>query len=224
MTEMTDKFADQLVERFSLPDNQVNNQANNFAADQLLEDAMRVAPNAEAPAPLFVELEGVLIRQRSVSLLVSKGWGQLGSLIAACLRLPLGRGAFKHELAKRIEFNPATLPYNDAFLEWLWGERESDRPIWLLTSADHLYAKKIADYLGLFDGIIASTPKRSIRGDAKLAALRKKVDSRHPFDYCGCALADLNLFAGARYAVLVSADASVQRHAVSQGNVSLVFD
>jgi hypothetical protein len=212
MTEMTDRFADQLIERFSLPD------------DQALETALQSVPAPDEPAPLFVELEGALIRERSVSLLVSKGWGQLGALFAALLRLPMGRGAFKHELAKRIEFNPATLPYNDAFLEWLWGERESDRPIWLLTSADQLYAKKIADYLGLFDGIIASTAKRSIRGDAKLSALRKKVDARYPFDYCGCALADLNLFAGARYAVLVGANASVQRHAVSQGNVSLVFD
>jgi hypothetical protein len=87
-----------------------------------------------------------------------------------------------------------------------------------------VYAKKIANYLGLFDGVIASNEKRSLRGDAKLAMIRKRFSHRDPFDYCGCAYADLNVFAGARNAILVGATKEVQRHTVSQGNVSLVFD
>jgi hypothetical protein len=181
-------------------------------------------PDADLQAPLFVELEGCLVRQRSVKYLVRLGWGQLGGLFRSCLSLPLGRGRFKRALARNIEFDASKLPYNDQFLEWLWGERESDRPIWLLTSADELYAKKIANYLGLFDGVIASNPKRTLRGDAKLAMIRKRFSQREPFDYCGCAYADLNLFAGARNAIMVGATKEVQRHTVSQGNVTLVFD
>jgi hypothetical protein len=192
--------------------------------DSDLERQMRVVPDGERVAPLFVEIEACLIRTSSTRYLLNHGLGQFGGLLIALLSLPLGRGAFKHALAKNIKFDPAALPYNDSFLEWLWGERESDRPIWLLTSADELYARKVSEYLGLFDGVIASTPERSIRGDAKLARLKRKLRLAQVFDYCGSSLADLNLFAGARYAILVGASAEVQRHAVSQGNVSLVFD
>jgi hypothetical protein len=190
-----------------------------------LERALNSPPIEEAAAaPLFVEIEGCLVRERSVEFLISRGWGQLGALARCLLALPSGRAAFKRALAKNIAFDPAQLPYNENFLEWLWGERETERPIWLLTSADEIYARKVANYLGLFDGVIASTPKRTIRGDAKLTMLRKKLGLAEPFDYCGSAIADLNLFAGARYAVLVAASADVQRHAGSQGNVTLVFD
>jgi hypothetical protein len=190
-----------------------------------LERALNSPPLEEAAAaPLFVEIEGCLVRERSVGFLVSRGWGQMGALARSLLALPSGRAAFKRALAKNIAFDPAQLPYNESFLEWLWGERETERPIWLLTSADEIYARKIANYLGLFDGVIASTPKRTIRGDAKLSMLRKKLGLAEPFDYCGSVIADLNLFAGARYAVLVAASPDVQRHAGSQGNVTLVFD
>jgi hypothetical protein len=54
--------------------------------------------------------------------------------------------------------------------------------------------------------------------------IRRRFSQRQPFDYCGCAYADLNLFAGARNAILVGATKEVQRHTVSQGNVTLVFD
>jgi hypothetical protein len=195
-----------------------------FDDEAALAQALENVPDQDTQAPLFVELEGCLVRERSVKYLVRLGWGQLGGLLSSVLSLPFGRAKFKRALARNIAFDPATMPYNESFLEWLWGERESDRPIWLLTSADEVYAKKIANYLGLFDGVIASNERRSLRGDAKLTMIRKRFSQRQPFDYCGSAYADLNLFAGARNAILVGATKEVQRHAVSQGNVTLVFD
>jgi hypothetical protein len=226
MTEQSDRFADRLAEQMAK--NAVRKASAVpvplFDDEAALADALENAPDQDAQAPLFVELEGSLIRERSVKYLVRLGWGQFGALLKSALSLPLGRNRFKQALAKNIEFDPATLPYNESFLEWLWGERESDRPIWILTSADEVYAKKVANYLGLFDGVIASNQRRALRGDAKLAMIRKRFSHRDPFDYCGCAYADLNLFAGARNAILVGASKEVQRHTVSQGNVSLVFD
>jgi hypothetical protein len=226
MTEQTDRFADRLAKQLTKkPTRKASPAAAQLFDDEsALAEALENAPDQDVQAPLFVELEGSLVRERSVRYLVRLGWGQLGGLVKSALCLPLGRGRFKQALARNIEFDPAKLPYNESFLEWLWGERESDRPIWLLTSADEVYAKKIANYLGLFDGVIASNEKRSLRGDAKLAMIRKRFSHRDPFDYCGCAYADLNVFAGARNAILVGTTKEVQRHTVSQGNVSLVFD
>jgi hypothetical protein len=226
MTEQSERFADRLSEQFAKESTRRRANANAMLFDDeaALAEALENTPDQDVQAPLFVELEGSLVRERSVKYLVQLGWGQMGSLLLSSMSLPLGRGKFKRALSKNIEFDPAKLPYNESFLEWLWGERESDRPIWLLTSADELYAKKIANYLGLFDGVIASNERRSLRGDAKLAMIRKRFSHRDPFDYCGCAYADLNLFAGARHAILVGASKDVQRHTVSQGNVSLVFD
>jgi hypothetical protein len=226
MTEQNERFAERLKEQVAKKSTRKSWSASAplFDDEAALADALENAPDQDAQAPLFVELEGSLVRERSVNYLVRLGWGQLGGLVKSALSLPLGRGKFKRALAKNVEFDPAKLPYNESFLEWLWGERESDRPIWLLTSADEVYAKKIANYLGLFDGVLASNEKRSLRGDAKLAMIRKRFSQRDPFDYCGCAYADLNVFAGARNAILVGATKEVQRHTVSQGNVSLVFD
>jgi hypothetical protein len=226
MTDAPNRFADRLVEQFSSERHPRASAPEMLFTDEdaALEEAMNEPPDRDVQAPLFVELEGCLIRERSVRYLIGLGWGQFGGLFKSCLSLPLGRARFKRALVRNIRFDPSIMPYNDSFLEWLWGERESDRPIWLLTSADELYAKKIANYLGLFDGVIASNPRRTLRGDAKLAMIRKRFSHRDPFDYCGCAYADLNLFAGARNAILVGATKEVQRHTVSQGNVTLVFD
>jgi hypothetical protein len=226
MTEQSDRFADKLAERMAKNSMRKASTASVplFDDEAALAEALENVPDQDALAPLFVELEGTLVRERSVKYLIRRGWGQLGALMKCALTLPLGRSKFKQALAKNIAFDPATLPYNEGFLEWLWGERESDRPIWLLTSADEIYAKKVANYLGLFDGVIASNERRSLRGDAKLAMIRKRFSHRDPFDYCGCAYADLNIFAGARNAILVGASKDVQRHTVSQGNVTLVFD
>jgi hypothetical protein len=226
MTESNDQFAERLAEQFAKNSKRRKSIAEPplFDDEAALAQALENAPDQDIQAPLFVELEGSLVRVRSVKYLMGLGWGQLGGLLASVVSLPFGRARFKRALARNIDFDPAKMPYNESFLEWLWGERESDRPIWLLTSADEAYAKKIANYLGLFDGVIASNERRSLRGDAKLAMIRKRFSQRQPFDYCGCAYADLNLFAGARNAILVGATREVQRHTVSQGNVTLVFD
>ncbi len=221
MTSFMDKFS----EKLDAPNNKrVLGDENDLGrVSEQFADSYSSQAN-EALAPLFVEIEGSLIREHSSKILFGLGWGQLGSLLKCLAQLPLGRARFNHALAKHIEFDPANLLYNEQFLEWLWGERESDRPIWILTSADEVYAKRVANFLGIFDGVIASNAKRTLFGDAKLAVIRRKFGAREPFDYCGAVYADLNLFAGARHAILVGANAEVQRHTTSQGNVLLVFD
>lgn len=216
MTSTVDLLADRLVRQF--------NPAVIDAADVALPVFDEVGPQSVSHAPLFVEIEACLVRTRSAMWLVKEGFKQPLALFRCILELPKGRGPFKRKLADKIRYDVAQLPYNDSFLEWLWGERESDRQIWLISSADSHFAKRVADYLGLFDGVIASTPQKTIRGDQKLARIRAHVSGNGVFDYCGSAMADLNLFAGARNAVLVGASDEVQRHTTSQGNVSLVFD
>jgi hypothetical protein len=131
MTEQTDRFADRLAKQLTKkPTRKASPAAAQLFDDEsALAEALENAPDQDVQAPLFVELEGSLVRERSVRYLVRLGWGQLGGLVKSALCLPLGRGRFKQALARNIEFDPAKLPYNESFLEWLWGERESDRPI-----------------------------------------------------------------------------------------------
>lgn len=216
MTSTVDLLADRLVRQF--------NPAVIDAAEVASPAQEEVGPQSISHAPLFVEIEGCLIQTHSTLWLVKQGFRQPLALLSCMLALPFGRGPFKRKMADALCYEVSVLPYNDSFLEWLWGERESDRQIWLITSADSHFAKRVADYLGLFDGVIASTPQATIRGDKKLARIRQFICGNGVFDYCGSAISDLNLFAGARNAILVGASAEVQRHTVSQGNVSLVFD
>jgi 4-hydroxybenzoate polyprenyltransferase len=122
------------------------------------------------PALLWVDLDGTLIRSdpllESLVLLVKRN-----PLIL--LRLPLwllrGRESLKAEIAARVTLDPAALPYNKAFVSWLEAERRAGRSLWLYSAADEHLARRVAEHLDLFDGVLAGDPGTSLTGSDKAA-------------------------------------------------------
>jgi 4-hydroxybenzoate polyprenyltransferase len=121
------------------------------------------------PARIWVDLAGTLIRSdlllEALVLLIKRN-----PLIL--LRLPLwllrGREIFGAEIAARVTLDPAALPYNKAFVSWLEAERRAGRSLWLYSAADEPLARRVAEHLGLFDGVLAGDP-----GTALLAGSNK---------------------------------------------------
>ena len=83
------------------------------------------------------------------------------------------------------------LPYNRPLLEWLRAEHGAGRAIYLATAADRSLAERVADYLGIFAGVLASDGTTNLAGKNKLEAFREHFGER--FCYIGNAKPDVPL-------------------------------
>ena len=173
--------------------------------------------------PLCVDLDGTLIHSdsllESALLLLKKNpfW-----VFAFALWLLRGRAALKAEIARRVELNPAALPYNRELLGWLESERASGRGLWLCTAANSSLAEAVAAHIGIFDGVIASDPQTNLAGDAKASRLVERF-GEHGFDYCGNERRDLRVWRHANGAIVTNAGPALERHAAAHTKVLRSF-
>jgi 4-hydroxybenzoate polyprenyltransferase len=165
----------------------------------------RIAPVAgTASAPLVVDLDGTLLetdllieslarllRQTPLALLALPGW------------LLKGRANLKSEVARRVELDPALLPYRAALLDYLRSEHDKGRQIVLATASDERYAHRVADYLKLFDLVLASDGNTNLSGERKRSRLVQQFGERG-FDYVGNEFRDLAVWSAARKAIVVN--------------------
>jgi hypothetical protein len=136
------------------------------------------AASAERPAlragvALCVDLDGTLVksdtlldtvlvvaRQRPLDLLQVPGW------------IAQGKAAFKRHLTSAVSLDVEHLPYNRPLLEYLRVQHGEGRAIYLATAADQTLAERVAAYLGIFAGVLASDGATNLAGGNKLAAFR----------------------------------------------------
>jgi 4-hydroxybenzoate polyprenyltransferase/phosphoserine phosphatase len=156
--------------------------------------------------PLVVDLDGTLVR---TDMLLETLVGALQRAPWLVFALPFwlvrGRAAVKRELALRSNVSVEALPYRAEVLDWLRGEQESGRRLVLATAADESIATRIAAHLGLFDEVVASDGRHNMKGNGKRSALVERFGERG-FDYAGNEAADVNVWAAARCAFVVSDD------------------
>ncbi len=145
-----------------------------------------------ADVPLCVDLDGTLVksdtlvdavlvmaRQNPRDLLRIPGWiGQ-------------GKAKFKQQVTSAVSLNVEHLPYNRPLLEWLRQQAGTGRAIYLATAADRVLAERVATYLGIFRGVLASDGETNLAGQNKLAAFQARFGQR--FCYIGNAGPDIPL-------------------------------
>lgn len=173
--------------------------------------------------PLCVDLDGTLVKTD----LFLESWFALFKrhpwrALQAPLWLLHGKARLKEEIARRIDINPAQLPYHPEFLAYLKQQRESGRRLVLATAAHERHARAVADYLGIFSDVIATTTEKNLSGQAKCGALCACFGSQQ-FDYAGNESADLKIFPHARHAVLVNPRPGVERKVRRLGMTATVF-
>lgn len=175
--------------------------------------------------PLFADLDGTLVKSDLLieSLLVLIKCKPTACLLALGWLLRHGKGFLKSKIAEHVEINPQTLPYHAQFLYFLRTEAAKGRSIYLATASSQKFAKAIADYLGIFSGVLASDQKLNLKGNLKLAEIRR-ICSQGEFDYAGNARSDLYVWRYARRALLINCPHRIESLARKHGNVSAVFD
>lgn len=155
--------------------------------------------------PLVVDLDGTLIH---TDMLHESALKVLRERPLATLWIPVwlsrGKAVVKQHLAARSEFNPATLPYNESLLDWLKIQKASGRKLVLCTASDQSIADAIADYLDLFDDVMASDGETNLSGIQKADALAQRFGDTG-FVYAGNSHKDLPVWARASGAVVVNA-------------------
>src|SRR6516162_261180 len=163
------------------------------------------------PRPaLCVDLDSTLVKSDTLvdSLLTLFRRNPLQAL-RCCLSLARGKAAFKAKVAQQSVLNPALLPYNRSLLGFLRGEHKVGRDIFLVTETNEEQAKSIADHLGIFAGVIASTAELNLRDQAKREALEGQFPDRG-FDYVGNARGDLPALGLAQKAMLANPDVGLR--------------
>lgn len=176
-----------------------------------------------ARVPLCVDLDGTLIHSdlllESLLLLVKKNPLYL---FAALLWVFRGKAYLKAEISRRVNLNPATLPYNKNFFDWISKQKESGRQVWLCTASNHRLANLVALHLGIFDGVISSSDSENLSGAAKAKRLTDRFGEGQ-FDYCGNHHVDISVWAVSRGAVLVNASAKLAARAKHIAQVLAFF-
>jgi len=155
--------------------------------------------------PLAVDLDGTLIRTDML-------WESLVTLlkqnICFIFLLPMwltkGKAYLKNEIAKRVTLDVSALPYNDEFVTFLREQRREGRQLILVTGCAVSIAQQIADHLGIFSDVIATTSKNNMTGTRKAKALQEKFGNRG-FEYAGNENADLPVWAECCGAIVVNA-------------------
>ena len=161
--------------------------------------------------PLFVDLDGTLVR---TDMLYESLLGRLKRDWTLPLRLPLwvlgGKARLKAALAQGYDSAPSGLPYNPAVLDHIRQAREEGRPVYLATASHVSIAEPISQYLGVFDGVIATEDDVNISGVRKLEKMRTLAGS-NDFEYLGNSRDDVPIWDACSHAGLVEPDAAARQ-------------
>jgi 4-hydroxybenzoate polyprenyltransferase/phosphoserine phosphatase len=84
------------------------------------------------------------------------------------------RSLLKCELAKILEVDVSLLPYDWEVVEFLKKNKREGATIVLATASNEKVANEIADYLGIFDNVLASTPTQNLKGRQKAVAIKER--------------------------------------------------
>jgi len=154
--------------------------------------------------PLYVDLDGTLV---CTDLLVEAVCALLKKNIFYLFLLPVwlasGRAHFKQQVAKRVDIQASTLPYQTELLEWLAERRRAGGRIVLVTASPYQFAEAVAEHLGLFDQVLASDGDTNLKGDRKRTLVLESAPAGE-FDYAGNSRADLPVWREAACALVVN--------------------
>jgi 4-hydroxybenzoate polyprenyltransferase len=107
-------------------------------------------------------------------------------------------------------------------LDLIEDARQHDRPVVLATASHVLLADRIAEYLGVFDVVLASDARRNLSAHIKCDLLVEHY-GEGGFDYVGNSHDDVCIWKAARHAYVVNPERGVERAARRNGNVESVI-
>ena len=154
---------------------------------------------------ICVDLDGTLIKE-DVSLESVKKFAQKNfqNFFKLCFWICCGGIPFvKYKVAENIELDPSSLQYNSELISYLKNEKRDGAKIFLATGSTEKYAKQIAEYLQIFDGVFASDREINLVGRKKAEKLSQNFEE---FSYAGNSKDDLLVWAKADECIVVNHD------------------
>lgn len=186
-------------------------------------DKRHLSDGAEVSVPLAVDLDGTLIRTNSlIESLIALTRANPFFLAVIFVWLVRGRAYLKQQVARRVLLDISGLPYNLEILGFLRDEYNSQRRLILATGADERIAGQIAEYLHIFDKVIASDGQNNLTGVAKKEALVAEF-GLGGFDYLGGDRHDVFAWQAARRAMVVGSKSFIDRMVARLSKVDKVF-
>ena len=166
------------------------------------------------------DLDGTLLKtdvfvESLLRLLAKEPW----RLPQVAFWLTRGIGFCKGRVADLTLDSWTTWPVREEVTDTIEADRRSGRPIVLATAAHERVARSVADRLGPFDAILATTDAVNLKGREKSAAIVAWVESSgcDGFSYAGDSSADLAVWRVADEIVMVRPTAELERSARSFG-------
>ena len=171
--------------------------------DPLYEDLDRLMEKSRADelVPLCVDMDGTLIKTdlllEGIIQLLKRN---LTYAIYILFWLTKGKAYLKSEVAKRVQIDASSLPYNKDVLEYL---RNQQRDIILVTGSNIEFANNVAGELGIFSDVIASSESVNL---TKYNKRKKLVElfGKNGFDYIGNDRDDWKVWPYSRQSMVVS--------------------
>jgi len=181
-------------------------------------------PNQQAISPpLVVDLDGTLIKTDS---LAESFFGLMRQNPLYLFLLPFwlfkGKAFLKRQISQRVILDASLLPYHHELLDYLKLQRAQGRLLVLATASDERIAKQVADYLQIFDRVLASNGPINLSGQNKQSCLVAEFGEKY-FDYVGNSRRDLAVWSSARKAILVNPRMGLSRRAASVTEIEQVF-
>jgi len=170
---------------------------------------------ANHPLPLFVDLDGTLIKSDwMLEAILAMVRDNPFSIFQILIWLAKGRSSLKRHLAEAVIIDIALLPVNLEFLEFLKKEKHNRRELILISASDQKAVTAASDHYGLFDAAIGSDGTTNLKSEAKLARIREYLEGGS-FSYAGNCGADLAVWQAADEIVVVNAEPSIAIRAKS---------
>lgn len=169
-----------------------------------------------AQTPLVVDLDGSLIRtDLLVESLLSFVRKNPLKFLSPLLWLIDGKANLKRRLAEATSIDATTLPYNDEILELIKQERNAERTVVLATASHEILANKVANHLGLFDTVLATSGETNLSAKRKRDVLVERYGVRG-FDYVGNSYDDLPVWKACGEAVLVNPSSRLETLCIAE--------
>ncbi len=171
--------------------------------------------------PLCVDLDGTLIQtdlslESTLKAIKAKPW----ILLFFPFWLKIGMAYFKHQISQWATMDVAYLPWNQEVLDYILAEKQKGRPLILVTGSIEAYAQQVADHLGCFDKVLATTSHYNLTGRNKAKKLCQ-VYGKGAFDYIGNEpKKDQHVWQVSRYALFANADSKQLSNLASTGEIT----
>lgn len=175
--------------------------------------------------PIYLlDLDGTLIRtDMLLEQLLWLGKHRLPFVLGIIARLlrSAGRARAKEDLAEACLAMPVDmLPYNEQVVELARTWHTSGKQVVLATATHRTIALRIAERLGCFDEVIATTADDNLKGLRKLAAIRTRFGEA-PVVYVGDSTADLPILRIADTPIVVGGNRRLLRSLADRNPVRI---